>query len=765
MSDATTRHAGATMPWRPTRLTVAVSLASAGLGTWEVGLTRLAGLLYTRTLAYQALAVALLALGLGAWWASRRRRDATAMARSALRWLAPVLLLGAAACCWLDLAWALGAFAWPFAVFGVALTGAWRACRAGGERARRQQYRWELSGAAVGLAVLGPLSVAWAGSLAAAWLGAALCAAAAMWANLEPPLEPDADTSPAAVVGRGGRVGLVGTLLGCLAALAATAVGHPPLRAPLLAGPGIGIHLRHVAAREGAVEVETDFSAWARTDWLRARASDLSWIFVEGRFVARSAGWDGHSRTFSSRRVAHLARLKRIPWRVRAGATRALIVGAGAGFDAAVALQEQLPDGPRVHVTALEINPATVAFTRRDGLRNGQIYDRPEVTVVVAEARRWLTTQSTQFDQIQLSLMDTAPGGVRGRATAHNRLFTVEAMQLWRAHLRPAGMLVLLFSQTEDWQQATRQLAAMHSASPTGLNAGERSWRDHVWAASVPDADPRDDPFSHLLLYSATPWSAAERAQLARLAEAAGAVPATRQALARVTPAGDAASDAVLTDDRPARPRFGQSSIELTLAALALFLAVGLGGKRGRTARPRYAAAIAGLAITWVQVSLVEWFSAATGAPALALGATIAAMLLGAAAGSALTWRGRGAIAAALSAAAIALGGPTLANAATVLPLPMATLLLAAAVLLLSLPLGMPWITAMAVSADDSAGGEGRIVAADGLGAVIGAGTSGVLVQAVGLRGSAAAAVIAMLVVAVLLRNLGGAAASHADVA
>ncbi|MCO4763195.1 MAG: hypothetical protein KC502_16880, partial [Myxococcales bacterium] len=505
-------------------------------------------------------------------------------------------------------------------------------------------------------------------------------------------------------------------------------------------------HMRRVAAREHDVQQVTSHSAWARTDWLTAAAEDMSWIFVEGRFVARSVRWDGHAKQFSSARVERLATLKRAPWRAGRPSTSALVVGAGGGFDVAIALQEGAD-----RVTAVELNPATIAFARRDGDRNGRIFERADVDVIVGEARRWAATEPVRFDHIQLALMETAPGGVRGRSTAHARLLTLEALAMWRQRLTDSGVLTLVFGDKARWALAISQLSRTHGDN----------WAGHVWAAALPQKPHQrgtqtraHQPFSHVVLYSPTAWLPAEVARLGRFAAAAGAAVAAlteAQAGAARAPPSFTLAKAV-TDNFIAKHPGARGHLHWLFAILASLLLAGLIGRKRASAGPRLAAGLAGFGLAWLQISVIQWVTAALGAPALALGLSIAAMLVGAAVGTLVNWHGRGLLAAGLFALVGALAMPPVAEFAAGKSHLLAALMMLSCVLLVSLPLGLPWLAALAKATaygDD----EGRIVAADGLGAVVGAGTSGLAIYVVGLQGSAIVGGLALAATALVLRS------------
>ncbi len=147
---------------------------------------------------------------------------------------------------------------------------------------------------------------------------------------------------------------------------------------PALDGPGVQTHLRATAAREGVRSHRAVTTSYARTDLLRTDRDDVAYAFTDGMFVARSVAWDGRRPTFASAAIERLARLKRLPYAL-APRGDVLLLGAGAGFDIAVALQAGV-----ARVVAVEVNPEVVAFARRRDALAGRLFARPMVRMLVA---------------------------------------------------------------------------------------------------------------------------------------------------------------------------------------------------------------------------------------------------------------------------------------------------------------------------------------------------------------------------------------------
>ncbi|MGE0482477.1 MAG: hypothetical protein AB7Q17_18630 [Phycisphaerae bacterium] len=117
---------------------------------------------------------------------------------------------------------------------------------------------------------------------------------------------------------------------------------------------------------------------------------------------------------------------------------KVLVIGPGGGIDVAIALHHGA-----AHVTAVEINPATVEYVRdRYNDFAGGLYRRPDVEVVVAEGRHYLTATDRKFDVIQLSGVDTFTALASGAtALTEAYLYTTEALGAFLDHLTDDGVV------------------------------------------------------------------------------------------------------------------------------------------------------------------------------------------------------------------------------------------------------------------------------------------------------------------------------------
>ena len=117
------------------------------------------------------------------------------------------------------------------------------------------------------------------------------------------------------------------------------------------------------------------------------------------------------------------------------------VIGVGGGRD----IMSALFFGVR-KVTGIELNPSIFeALTVKFADFTGHFYQRPDVTLVNAEARSWLNQHSAErFDLVQISLIDTwAATAAGGLTLSENKLYTADAWEEFMGDLTPDGMLVV----------------------------------------------------------------------------------------------------------------------------------------------------------------------------------------------------------------------------------------------------------------------------------------------------------------------------------
>lgn len=117
---------------------------------------------------------------------------------------------------------------------------------------------------------------------------------------------------------------------------------------------------------------------------------------------------------------------------------RVLVIGIGGGIDALIAMYHRATS-----VTGVDVNPIVVqSITSIYNDYAGGLFTGPNVEIHVAEGRHFLSRDKNQYDVIQLTGVDTFTALSSGAyALTENYLYTVEAMEDFRDHLTPNGVL------------------------------------------------------------------------------------------------------------------------------------------------------------------------------------------------------------------------------------------------------------------------------------------------------------------------------------
>ncbi|MCX7045074.1 MAG: hypothetical protein NTX50_06270 [Candidatus Sumerlaeota bacterium] len=151
---------------------------------------------------------------------------------------------------------------------------------------------------------------------------------------------------------------------------------------------------------------------------------------------------------------------------------KTFVIGAGGGRDVLTALMFGAP-----RVVACEINPVTVGVVRdRFNDFAGGLYRRPDVEVVVADARACIRRSSESFDIIQMSLTDSWAATAAGAFTmTENSLYTVEAFEDYYRHLSEDGLLsVSRFLFKPPCQSLRAAIVARRALERLGVGQPER---------------------------------------------------------------------------------------------------------------------------------------------------------------------------------------------------------------------------------------------------------------------------------------------------
>lgn len=134
-----------------------------------------------------------------------------------------------------------------------------------------------------------------------------------------------------------------------------------------------------------------------------------------------------------------------VAYRFAERADDVLIVGAGSGNDAAGALR----NGAR-HIDAIEIDPSIIMAGK--ALHPEQPYQSDSVNVVVDDARAYFKRSNKVYDLIVFGLLDSHTlTSSFTNVRLDNYVYTVESLREARRHLKPGGLVVLIFEVQREW--------------------------------------------------------------------------------------------------------------------------------------------------------------------------------------------------------------------------------------------------------------------------------------------------------------------------
>ena len=459
---------------------------------FELALTRLASVLLFSAVTPLVIAASMAAIGLGASWSRWRLDRDLGGARRLLSFggagLGPMILVATAALVRSELGFYLGFFLLPFLFFGAFASAAYAVLPR-----PALSYALDLLGGALGAAAA-PMLMARVSDVDTAVVAGAAASLAAVLVLRSIP---------------GARKPWL-LVVPVLASVGQLVAGGRLLHVDPFSDYGFRPHLLLQTGDRGGHVLATAYGLAARTDLVATDEDWVRYMFTDRMYTARIVRWDGSSRHFVDPEAERLARLKGFAFAVLAP-ERVLVLGAGGGFDVALALQS----GAK-HVDAVEINAAMVRFTRSLSDFSGHLYDRREVTVHTEEARRFARETEGVWDIISLSLLETNPSLARTTTGYQSFVLTVEALGEYLLRLREGGAVAIL-QNTEPLAQKT-VATGLAALSSRGLGTSEALARIAVLSLPVGE----ENPFARLVLLSREALSEETCRRLEAAAEAEG---------------------------------------------------------------------------------------------------------------------------------------------------------------------------------------------------------------------------------------------------
>jgi hypothetical protein len=152
---------------------------------------------------------------------------------------------------------------------------------------------------------------------------------------------------------------------------------------------------------------------------------------------------------------------------------KACVIGVGGARDIQCALLFGHDD-----VLGVEINPIFVNLLKWR-FRTFAGVDRPDVRLVVDEARGYLSRSTEQFDVLQMSLIDTwAATGAGAYSLSENGLYTIEAWKVFLSRLSDNGVFTV--SRWHNVSELGETGRVISLAVATLFEMGIKNPRDHI---------------------------------------------------------------------------------------------------------------------------------------------------------------------------------------------------------------------------------------------------------------------------------------------
>jgi hypothetical protein len=134
-----------------------------------------------------------------------------------------------------------------------------------------------------------------------------------------------------------------------------------------------------------------------------------------------------------------------LPYAVAAAHRRVLILGAGGGTDAEIAVLNGAEE-----VDAVEIDPVLVAISRR--FNASGVYDNPKVRIHVDDARSFVRRSGGGYDMVVFGWLDSqALSSAMTNVRLDGFVYTVESIRAAYGLLNETGTLTLSFFAGTDW--------------------------------------------------------------------------------------------------------------------------------------------------------------------------------------------------------------------------------------------------------------------------------------------------------------------------
>ncbi len=412
--------------------------------------------------------------------------------------------------------------------------------------------------------------------------------------------------------------------------------------------------LIHMLQGGDATLLETRWDPFARLDLVTVGDDSLRYVFTDagaGSIMARYSGDDSELQWMRNE-------VEYLPFTTElAEPSSALIIGAGAGRDVLMAKLAGFTE-----ITAVEVNPTLVQFTRDQRAYNGGVFDLPNVLTVVADGRNYIERSANSYDLIYGNLVYSQAAAPGHSALSESYIFTREALQAYWQHLTEEGAIAfvthqgieglrllvaaldMLEAQGMTLQQALQHvaLASRRGGDPESRTSvvliGQQSWTPETARALTRAAHDRDMGVLYLSGYQETGLE--------------GLLNGAMSLQDFIDANADLFNYTPTTDDKPffyqLTPSLPSGLSDLLIVSAfavagylswAIFFFVRQDGQQWKRATLTPFFALLGAAYMLVEIPLIQRFGLLLGQPSLALIVVTGALLLSSGLGSYISSR------------------------------------------------------------------------------------------------------------------------------
>jgi len=165
-----------------------------------------------------------------------------------------------------------------------------------------------------------------------------------------------------------------------------------------------------------------------------------------------------------------------------------LILGAGAGNDAAIALGNNAK-----HIDAVEIDPKIIEIGKK--LHPEKPYSNNKVTTYTTDARSFLKNTDKKYDLITLGTLDShSLFSSMSTLRLDNYVYTIESFEEIRKHLKDNGLVAVLMGTPRPWI-ANRMYQLLENVFQfSSVYYTENSWDIVCFLGSMNPVNPIDAP-------------------------------------------------------------------------------------------------------------------------------------------------------------------------------------------------------------------------------------------------------------------------------